>query len=251
MGYRCNKFLKRLCGFLTDHDQRRVMGVGILYVLGFPILLIMILVGSLKAAPPGEENPACPAEPNLPWFLVLGGIGISILLLVRIGINTIMHHVKNTWQDSRGVCCEFSCNLLYDIIVMVIMVMWLITVSWWVFRHRIGPDSLYAILGKEKLDNFRASLGDNDTIYNIQFVDAESNSFCDQLLYLVASVLLSFGWIVLTGALIVFISDKIFNKIVFCRLCSSITMNKHLLGTDEEQIIIQSNDYHPSYTVDL
>ena len=88
-------------------------------------------------------------------------------------------------------------------------------------------------------------------IFQIQFVDAESNSFCDQLLYLVASVLLSFDWIVLKGALIVFISDKIFNKIVFCRLCSSITMNKHLLGTDEEQIIIQSNDYHPSYTVDL
>ena len=167
MRYRFNNCLKRLFGFLTDHDQRRVMGVGILYVLGFPILLLMILVGSLKAAPPGEENPACPAEPNLPWFLVLGGIGISILLLVRIGINTIMHHVKNTWQDSRGVCCEFSCNLLYDIIVMVIMVMWLITVSWWVFRHRIGPDTLYSILGKEKLDNFRASLGDNDTIYNV------------------------------------------------------------------------------------
>ena len=207
MGYRCNKCLKRLCGFLTDHDQRRVMGVGILYVLGFPILFLMILIGSLKAAPPGEENPACPAEPNLPWFLVLGGIGISILLLVRIGINTIMHHVKNTWQDSRGVCCEFSCNLLYDIIVMVIMVMWLITVSWWVFRHRIGPNSLYSILGKEKLDNFRASLGDNDTIYNVGlYISTNIQILCDSsrssllMLSLTPSVTNSSTWLLLSSS---------------------------------------------------
>ena len=216
MGYRFNKCLKRLFGFLTDHDQRRVMGVGILYVLGFPILLLMILVGSLKAAPPGEENPACPAEPNLPWFLVLGGIGISILLLVRIGINTIMHHVKNTWQNSRGVCCEFSCNLLYDIIVMVIMVMWLITVSWWVFRHRIGPDSLYAILGKEKLDNFRASLGDNDIIYNVGlYISTNIQILCESsrssllMLSLTLSVTNSSTWLLLSSSLLAGLSSLV------------------------------------------
>lgn len=242
--------VKKVCGFLTDHNKRRVRGVGVLYVLGFPILLLMILVGGWKAAPPGEENPGCPAEPNLPWFLVIGGLGITILLLVRIAINTTMQQVKNTCQDYRGLCCEFSCNFFYDILVMVIMVMWLITVSWWVFRHRIGPDNLYSILGKKKLDNFRASLGDNDIIYNIQFSKPDLDSYCDRLLYLVASILLSLGWVVLAGALLVFISDKIFNKIVFCRLCRNINRDKHV-GTDEEQIIIKSHDCHPSYTVEV
>ena len=167
MGYQCNKCVKRLWGFLTDKEQRKVRGVGILYVLGFPILIIMIVVGAINAAPPGEENPNCPAEPNMPWFLVMGGVGITFLLLVRIALNSLMHLISNSCDDSRGFFCEFSCNLVYDIIVMVMMVMWMITVTWWVFRHRIGPDSLYSILGKEKLDKFRASLGDNDAIYKV------------------------------------------------------------------------------------
>ena len=170
MGLECNKCHKRCEGFLTDREQRKVWGIGILYVLGFPILILMIVVGALKATAPGEDNPNCPAEPNMPWFLVLGGVGISFLLLVRIALNKFMRFIKNNkfcWFDSAGCCCEFGCNLIYDIMVMVMIGMWMITVTWWVFRHRIGPDKLYSIIGKEKLDTFRASLGDNDTIYHV------------------------------------------------------------------------------------
>jgi len=78
----------RCQGFLTDREQRRVFGVGILYVLGFPILILMTVVGALKATAPGEPNPNCPAEPNMPWFLVTGGVGITIMLLVRIALTT-------------------------------------------------------------------------------------------------------------------------------------------------------------------
>ena len=39
------------------------------------------------------------------------------------------------------------------------------------------------VLGKENLDNFRASLGDNDTIHNIQFTDPDQESYCDYTLY--------------------------------------------------------------------
>ena len=177
MGYKCKKCVKRMVGFLTDHDKRKVRGLGILYVLVFPILILMILVGAVKAAPPGEKNPDCPAEPNLPWILVIGGVGIIFLLLVRIAINTVMHHVQRSCHDYRGFCCQFTCNFLYDIIVMVILVMWMITVTWWVFRHRIGPVSLYAVLGKEKLDTFRASLGDNDTIYKVGLASSPSDKY--------------------------------------------------------------------------
>ena len=43
--YRCSK---RCGGFLTDREQRKVWGVGVLYLLGFPILCCMIIVGALK-----------------------------------------------------------------------------------------------------------------------------------------------------------------------------------------------------------
>ena len=43
--YRCSK---RCRGFLTDREQRKVWGVGVLYLLGFPILCCMIMVGALK-----------------------------------------------------------------------------------------------------------------------------------------------------------------------------------------------------------
>ena len=160
----------RCQGFLTDREQRRVCGVGILYVLGFPILILMTVVGALKATAPGEHNPNCPAEPNMPWFLVTGGVGITIMLLVRIALNNLLMCVRSKMTccaEVAGCCCEFSCNLLYDMIVMVFIIMWMITVTWWVFRHKIGPDKLQTMLGKDVLDSFRASLGDNDTIHDV------------------------------------------------------------------------------------
>ena len=160
----------RCQGFLTDREQRRVCGVGILYVLGFPILILMTVVGALKATAPGEHNPNCPAEPNMPWFLVTGGVGITIMLLVRIALNNLLMCVRSKMTccaEVAGCCCEFSCNLLYDMIVMVFIIMWMITVTWWVFRHKIGPDKLQTMIGKDVLDSFRASLGDNDTIHDV------------------------------------------------------------------------------------
>lgn len=44
----CGKCGRRCEGFLTDREQRKVWGIGILYVLGFPLLLLMVVVGSLK-----------------------------------------------------------------------------------------------------------------------------------------------------------------------------------------------------------
>ena len=72
-----------------------------------------------------------------------------------------------TMQQVTGCFCEFGCNLVYDILMMVILVLWMVTVTWWVVRHFIGPDALYSVLGKEGLDSFRASLGDNDTIHKV------------------------------------------------------------------------------------
>ena len=116
MGCEWREVRKRCQGFLTDREQRRVCGVGILYVLGFPILILMIVVGALKATAPEEHNPNCPAEPNMPWFLLTGGVGITIMLLVRIALNNLLMCVKNKMtccDDVAGCCCEFSCNLLY------------------------------------------------------------------------------------------------------------------------------------------
>ena len=100
MEFECQNCGKRCEGFLTDREQRKVCGIGILYVLGFPILILMIGVGVLKANAPGEENPNCPAEPNMPWFLVLGGVGITALLLVRIVLNKTLKCITN-----NQTCC--------------------------------------------------------------------------------------------------------------------------------------------------
>jgi hypothetical protein len=77
----------RCAGFFTDHEKRKVWGMNILYLCAFPICLLMLVVGGLRAVPPGEANPSCPAEPNLPWFLIIGGIGITVILLFRIALN--------------------------------------------------------------------------------------------------------------------------------------------------------------------
>ena len=71
----------------------------------------MIIVGALKAAPPGEENPACPAEPNMPWFLVTGGACISVLLIIRIILNKLTNYVKN----NQECCDQVSPDMFYII----------------------------------------------------------------------------------------------------------------------------------------
>ena len=95
-----------------------------------------------QANPPGEPNPNCPAEPNMPWFLITGGVGrmqyftilylctylistcpgIGVLLLLRIAINLVTSRLSQRLRcchQQAGCLCEFSCNLLYDVIAMV------------------------------------------------------------------------------------------------------------------------------------
>ncbi|XP_023321218.1 uncharacterized protein LOC111695956 [Eurytemora carolleeae] len=231
----CARCGRRFAGFITDHEQRKVWGMGVLYLLGFPILLLMIVVGGIKAAPPGEENPNCPAEPNMPWFLIIGGCGITILLILRIAINKCLRCLKENERccdEVMGCFCEFGCSMVYDIFVIILIVLWMITVTWWVFRHRMS-DQLYSILGHENLDTFRASLGDNDTIHHIQFDNPEEESYCDRILYEVSFALLSAGWLVLAGALLVFIIGKVCYSVVCCQLCRSIEARR---GDEEEEM---------------
>ena len=63
-----------------------------------------------------------------------------------------------------------------------------------VFRHWAGPDALYSLVGKDTLNNFRASLGDKDVIHVVQFTDPDGQDFCDRTLYMVAFVILTAGW---------------------------------------------------------
>ena len=115
-----------------------------------------------QAVAPGDPNPDCPAEPNMPWMLILGGTGIGLLLLLRIAIVKCLRCIKNNqvctmhgvpvntnkWSrififfpyqtccdDVAGCFCEFGCNVMYDIMLMVAIVMWMVPVTWWVFRY--------------------------------------------------------------------------------------------------------------------
>ena len=126
---------------------------------------------------------------------------------------------------------------MYDILVMVILFLWMVTVSWWVGRHFVGPDALYSLLGREGLDSFRASLGDNDTIHQVQWSDpgSEAGDYCDELLYLTTFSLLVLGWLVLILTLLVFLSDKILNKLLCCRLCSGIKDQVDGVRGEEEE----------------
>jgi len=238
------ELFKGIGGFCTDHEQRKIWGMGVLYVLGFPILALMTIIGGLKAAPPGELNPSCPAEPNMPWFLIIGGVGIAILLIVRIALNKCFRCIKNNEKccdEVMGCFCEFGCSMVYDIFCMFLIILWMITVSWWVFRHRVANE-LYDLIGQENLDSFRFSLGDNDTIHNIQFDDPDQESYCDRLLYELSFALLSAGWLILAGALIVFIIGKICCSIICCGLCRNLEHRPAGGDNDEEVRLTDPED---------
>ena len=64
----------------------------------------------VQAYPYGEPNPNCPAERNLPWFLITGGAGISFLLLARIAINKFTSCVAGSMK-----CCHHMVLYITDL----------------------------------------------------------------------------------------------------------------------------------------
>ena len=64
----------------------------------------------------------------------------------------------------------------------------------------------------------------------IQFTDPKEDSYCDKTLFMFGFFLLSMGWVVLLGAVLVFVVDKIVSKIVCCRLCR----NRSVSSDDDE-----------------
>ena len=108
----------------------------------------------------------------MPWFLITGGIGIGVLLLLRIAVNKCMSHITQKMRCCHSIACEiseFSCNLLYDMIFIAFIILWIVPVTWWVGRHWIGPDTLRETLGDEIMINFRDAIGDNDQIHDVSF----------------------------------------------------------------------------------
>ena len=99
-----------------------ILPLQVLYLVGFPILVVMIAVGGLKAAAPGEENPTCPAEPNMPWFLITGGAGISLLLIIRIVLNKLTNYVKNNQECCDQVSPGYLTTKLYHTIPRLLAV---------------------------------------------------------------------------------------------------------------------------------
>ena len=59
------------------------------------VLIQEMIFVMIQAVAPGDPNPDCPAEPNMPWMLILGGTGIGFLLLLRIAIVKCLRCIKN------------------------------------------------------------------------------------------------------------------------------------------------------------
>ena len=77
----------------------------------------------------------------------------------------------------------------------------------------------------------------------IQWTEPGKEDYCDKLLYLVTFSCLVLGWVVLVISLLVFLADKIFNKLLCCTLCSSMTGDDKVdAGDDEEQVRLRSRN---------
>ena len=61
-----------------------------------------------QAVAPGDPNPDCPAEPNMPWMLILGGTGIGLLLLLRIAIVKCLRCIKNNQVRNWRIITNLS-----------------------------------------------------------------------------------------------------------------------------------------------
>ena len=66
-----------------------------------------------------------------------------------------------------------------------------------------------------------------------------------------AFVLLSLGWVVLLGALVVFIVDKIVSKIVCCRLCRNVSDIETSPGPDPSETVHLNKNISLESAVDV
>ena len=67
------------------------------------VLIQEMIFVMIQAVAPGDPNPDCPAEPNMPWMLIVGGAGVGLLLLLRIGIVKCLRCIKNNqvWGNNE------------------------------------------------------------------------------------------------------------------------------------------------------
>ena len=79
----------------------------------------------------------------------------------------------------------------------------------------------------------------NIICFQIQFTKPEDDSYCDKTLFMFGFFLLSLGWLVLLGAVLVFVVDKIVSKIVCCRLCRNRTADSE--DDEAERVHLNKN----------
>ena len=165
-------------------------------------------------------------------MLILGGTGIGLLLLLRIAIVKCLRCIKNNQVPSTDNLSPVFFLIFVHVRLVAttwpavsasLVATWCTTscswspsscgwspspggssgtcasenvekLFWLFFRHRVGPDALYSLVGEEQLNNFRASLGDKDVIHVVQFTDPDAQDYCDRTLYMVAFVILTAGW---------------------------------------------------------
>lgn len=117
-------------------------------VLALLVSVVMIVIGSLHAAPlPHVKTRAglvknnctvleycgCPGEPMLPWYLIFGGC-ITIGLLIGWILITLVSQ-KCAGTLGRKTCCSicnFSCITLYFLLCLVLMASWLVGGTRWI-----------------------------------------------------------------------------------------------------------------------
>ena len=60
----------------------------------------------------------------------------------------IFSPLQTCCDNVAGCFCEFGCNLMYDVMLMVSIVMWMVPVTWWVFRseNRLHCTQLWSVL---------------------------------------------------------------------------------------------------------
>ena len=110
--YMCSQ---RFLGFLTDREQRKVWGVNILYLLGFPILCCMILIGALNddaadvraeaSTLLGKLHEATWAEPLLspklsdPVAQVRKNAALALMKLEAVGATPLLQQLAESESD--------------------------------------------------------------------------------------------------------------------------------------------------------
>lgn len=132
-----------------DDDQKKCGGLSLFGLVVIGMSVAAIVIGCLNintediqlsnVAQPDQISSNCSVEPRIPYYLIVAGVLMLVLLILRLFFQKCCGKLGECGEDNAccntiNAICKFSAATFFDLIALALVVAWLIVGTIWVFN---------------------------------------------------------------------------------------------------------------------